>query len=41
MTSIIHMAATLFPDRPPEQEEKRHADQRPAAEADQLPLGQS
>ena len=25
--------------RPPEQKEKRHADERPAAEADKLPLG--
>ena len=25
--------------RPPKQEEKRYADERPAAEADQLPLG--
>ena len=28
------------PDRSPEQKEKRHADERPATEADQLPLGQ-
>ena len=25
--------------RPPEQKEKRHADERPAAETDKLPLG--
>ena len=39
MTSIMHMAATLLPAGPPEQKEKRHADERPAAEADKLPLG--
>ena len=36
MTSIMHMAATLLPAAP-EQKEKRHADERPAAEADKLP----
>ena len=28
------------PHRPFEQKEQRHADERPAAEADQLPFGQ-
>ena len=39
MTSIMHMAATLLPAGPRSKKEKRHADERPAAEADKLPLG--
>ncbi len=40
MTSIMHMAATLFPAGSRSKKEQRHADKRPGGKADQLPSGQ-
>ena len=40
MRMTMHMAAVLVPTGPLSRKEKRHAEKRPAPEADKLPLGE-